>query len=79
MATAKKTGRVLTVEENALQGGFGSALLEFLYEHGLQHIKVHRLGIPDDFIEHGSQTQLRQNIGIDSTGITNSAIQFLKQ
>lgn len=66
---ATKTGSVLTVEENVLQGGFGSAVLELLQERGLFSIKVKRLGIPDLFLEHGSQSLLRAKYGIDENGI----------
>ena len=68
-AVAARTGRIITVEENALQGGFGSAVLELLHENGLQDVKVRRLGIPDRYIEHGSQAQLRRDLGIDAEGI----------
>jgi 1-deoxy-D-xylulose-5-phosphate synthase len=53
---AQKTEKVITVEENVLQGGFGSAVLELLQERGLFSIQVKRLGIPDLFVEHGSQS-----------------------
>ncbi len=66
---AKKTGRVVTVEENVLQGGFGSAVLELLQERDLFSIQVKRLGIPDLFIEHGPQSLLRAKYGIDEKGI----------
>jgi 1-deoxy-D-xylulose-5-phosphate synthase len=66
---AKKTGKVLTVEENVLQGGFGSAVLELFQERGLFSIQVKRLGIPDIFVEHGSQALLREKYGIDENGI----------
>jgi 1-deoxy-D-xylulose-5-phosphate synthase len=66
---AKRTGKVLTVEENVLQGGFGSAVLELFQERGLFSIQVKRLGIPDTFIEHGPQTLLREKYGIDAKGI----------
>jgi len=75
---AAATGRIMTVEENALQGGFGSAVLEMLYESGMQNIKVKRLGIPDRYIEHGSQAQLRKDLGIDAEGIAAAAVEFLK-
>ncbi|HEX9920447.1 MAG TPA: 1-deoxy-D-xylulose-5-phosphate synthase, partial [Candidatus Methylomirabilis sp.] len=60
---AKRTGRVLTVEENILEGGFGSAVLELLQEEGLSSIEVKRLGIPDLFVEHGPQSLLRAKYG----------------
>ena len=66
---AKQTGRVLTVEENVLQGGFGSAVLELFQERGLFSVEVKRLGIPDLFVEHGSQSLLRAKYGIDEDGI----------
>jgi 1-deoxy-D-xylulose-5-phosphate synthase len=66
---AKRTGKVLTVEENVLQGGFGSAVLELFQERGLISIQVKRLGIPDIFIEHGPQALLREKYGIDENGI----------
>jgi 1-deoxy-D-xylulose-5-phosphate synthase len=60
----------LTVEENVLQGGFGSAVLECLSDAGaLAGLTVHRLGLPDAFVEHGSQKALRTLCGIDRDGI----------
>jgi 1-deoxy-D-xylulose-5-phosphate synthase len=70
---ASETGKVLTVEENALQGGFGSAVLELLGEKGLKDIAVRRLGIPDVFVEHGSQEELRHKYGLDAEGIAQAA------
>ncbi|OGP55068.1 MAG: 1-deoxy-D-xylulose-5-phosphate synthase [Deltaproteobacteria bacterium RBG_13_52_11b] len=70
---AVRTGRVLTVEENVLQGGFGSAVLELLQEKGFLDIRVKRLGIPDLFVEHGPQSLLRAKYGIDEEGIVNGA------
>jgi 1-deoxy-D-xylulose-5-phosphate synthase len=77
MSVATATGRLVTVEENALQGGFGSAVLEMLYDSGLQHVKIKRLGIPDRYIEQGSQAQLRKDVGIDAEGITSAAEEFM--
>lgn len=70
---ARSTGRVLTVEENVLQGGFGSAVLELLQDNGLYQVAVKRLGIPDQYVEQGSQSQLRSDVGIDANGIAASA------
>jgi 1-deoxy-D-xylulose-5-phosphate synthase len=74
---AKKTGRVMTVEEHALMGGFGSAVLECLEENGSSNVKTHRVGLPDHFIEHGSQKILRQKYGLDADGIYASAKEFV--
>ncbi|MFQ5586408.1 MAG: 1-deoxy-D-xylulose-5-phosphate synthase [Thermodesulfobacteriota bacterium] len=65
---ASRQTRLLTVEENALQGGFGSAVLELLEERGITG-EVRRMGVPDRFIEHGSQQELRGLLGLDSRGI----------
>ncbi len=64
-------GRVpllLTGEENALQGGFGSAVLELLADNGL-NLPVIRIGIPDHFVEQGTQAELRERIEIDAAAI----------
>lgn len=70
---AGRTKKVLTVEENVLAGGFGSAVLELFQERGLLSIPVRRLGIPDRFIEHGPQSLLREKYGIDENGIFGEA------
>ncbi len=75
---AAEVGRVITVEENVLEGGFGSAVLELLQESRLYSVQVRRLGIPDAFVEHGSQGQLRQRYGIDSQGIYDSAVEWVE-
>ena len=62
LTLAAKHSRVLTVEENVLAGGFGSAILELLADHGLTGVAVKRLGIPDIFVEHGAPEILRQEI-----------------
>ncbi|WP_319471624.1 1-deoxy-D-xylulose-5-phosphate synthase [uncultured Pseudodesulfovibrio sp.] len=62
--------KILFVEENALAGGFGSAVLEmFVEEEVLNGHDIKLLGVPDEFIEHGTQTELRAMLGIDSTGM----------
>jgi 1-deoxy-D-xylulose-5-phosphate synthase len=78
LSAARSTGRIMTVEENALQGGFGSAVLELLSDNNLQDVRVRRLGIADHFIEQGSQAQLRKDIGIDAEGIARAVVEFLK-
>jgi 1-deoxy-D-xylulose-5-phosphate synthase len=62
------TGRLLTIEENSLVGGFGSGVLEILSRTGLT-AKVECLGLPDVFVEHGSQDLLRSRYELDSAGI----------
>jgi len=65
--------RVITVEENVLMGGFGSAVLEMLQEKGIHDTRIIRLGIPDEFVEHATQAELRKIYGIDREGIMNAA------
>lgn len=79
LGQAKATGgRIVTVEENVLQGGFGSAVLELLQDNGMSQVKVKRLGIPDQYIEQGTQAQLRKDVGIDAEGIAAAVQAFLK-
>jgi 1-deoxy-D-xylulose-5-phosphate synthase len=70
---ARQTGRLVTVEENALQGGFGSAVLEMLADAGHAAVRVIRLGIGDQFVEHGSQAVQRAGCGIDEAAIIRAA------
>jgi 1-deoxy-D-xylulose-5-phosphate synthase len=79
LTLAAKHGRVLTVEENVLAGGFGSAVLELLADRNLFGINVKRLGIPDVFVEHGTQDILRKKYGLDAAGILKSAQDILAQ
>lgn len=64
--------RVVTVEENALAGGFGSAVLEYLQDEGVVGVRVVRLGLPDDFIEHGPRGVLLKEVGLDALGIAGA-------
>ena len=74
---ARKHGILITVEENALQGGFGSAVLELLEQHGIEGTLVLRLGYPDSYIPQGEQHELRAMLGLDSAGIAGSIKTFL--
>jgi 1-deoxy-D-xylulose-5-phosphate synthase len=75
----KKIPRIITVEENIRQGGFGSAVLEALIDAGLSGFQLERIGIPDKFVEHGPQTLLRSKYGIDSDAIVDSAKKILNR
>lgn len=65
--------RVLTVEENVRQGGFGSAVLEALNDMGINGITIRRLGIEDRFVEHGAQKLLRCLHHLDAPAIVDAA------
>jgi len=65
-----KTGMpVLTIEEAILQGGFGSAILEYAHDQGFNHAIIDRVGIPDKFIEHGNVNELLNEIGMTADNI----------
>ena len=69
LSLASKSGHVVTVEENVLAGGFGSAVLEALETAGMSNVRVERIGLPDRFIEHGPQEFLRSMFDLDAEGI----------
>ena len=62
---------VVTVEDGARNGGFGSAVMEWLQDHGY-HTMVKRIGLPDHFVEHGTIAELREIIGMDNASIVNT-------
>ncbi len=66
---ARRTRRIVTVEENVLAGGFGSAVIEALSDAGIDDVSVHRIGMPDAFIEHGTAADQRRHLGLDAEGI----------
>ncbi|BDG59887.1 1-deoxy-D-xylulose-5-phosphate synthase [Caldinitratiruptor microaerophilus] len=66
---AAATGRIVTVEEAALAGGFGSAVLEALADLGLSGVEVRRLGVPDRFVPHGRPAHYLEEIGLSAEGI----------
>jgi 1-deoxy-D-xylulose-5-phosphate synthase len=70
---AERTGRLITLEDGVIRGGFGSAVLEMLAERGLTHVAIKTLGIPDHFIEHGSIPILRSLCGMDALGVIAAA------
>jgi 1-deoxy-D-xylulose-5-phosphate synthase len=63
---------VVTVEEGALAGGFGSAVLELAADEGVDARHVRRLGIPDIFVQHGERAELLAELNLDSTGIAQT-------
>ena len=63
-----RTGKAIIIEENSVKGGFGSAVLELCHENNIKP-DVKLMGIPDKFIEQGSQDQLRKDCGLDFENI----------
>lgn len=74
---AHKTKNIITIEENCLNGGFGSAVSELLHKHNVK-ANVKSIGIPDRFIEHGSTDILKKEIGLSKDNITNTINSMLE-
>jgi len=66
-------------EENVLPGGFGSAVLKLFERKGIRNVTVKRLGIRDEFVEHGTQQELRRLHGVDEEGIIEAARQMMHE
>ena len=77
LSHAKEIRNIITVEENAAAGGFGSAVLEEITKAGIGKIKFKIIGLPDKFIEQGPQALLRKKLGLDSEGIAKTALDLL--
>ncbi|HEY7751219.1 MAG TPA: 1-deoxy-D-xylulose-5-phosphate synthase, partial [Ignavibacteriaceae bacterium] len=73
-----KHKKILTLEENNLPGGFGSAVLEYFSEKNYKN-DIMRIGMPDQFLDHGTQEELHKQIEIDVDGIVSKVILFLKE
>ena len=73
LRAAQETGFVITVEENTLCGGFGSAVLETVSAAGYPTDNIRCLGIPDRFIEHGDRSELLADLGLDVAGLVTTA------
>ncbi|SDF09772.1 1-deoxy-D-xylulose-5-phosphate synthase [Sporolituus thermophilus] len=76
-ALARDTGMLVTVEDNVLAGGFGSAVLEYINSQNLQWVKLLRLGLPDAFVEHGTRQELLARHGLDGAGIAAAVQDFI--
>jgi 1-deoxy-D-xylulose-5-phosphate synthase len=69
--------KVITIEDGCIQGGFGSAVLEFMADNRY-HAEVKRLGIPDAVIEHGEQIELHRECGFDPEHIEKVVLEMLE-
>jgi len=76
---ARDAGIIVTVEDNLLAGGFGSAVLEYINAQKLNWVKILRLGLPDKYIEHGSRGYLLTQYGLDNRGIAVAVEAFVRQ
>lgn len=73
----QRFNKIITVEDGCIQGGFGSAILEFMADNQY-HAQLRRLGIPDSVIEHGEQEELHHECGFDAAAIKNEALKMLQ-
>jgi 1-deoxy-D-xylulose-5-phosphate synthase len=71
--------RLISVEDHVTAGGFGSAMVEMLADEGLTGVEVRRLGVPDRFIPHGTQDELRKMCGFDKDAIAQAALQMARR
>lgn len=74
---AQQFDRIITIEDGAREGGFGSAVLEWLEDNGYKK-NVVRLGLPDHFVEHGTVAELQHIVGIDAEGIIDAVNDIIK-
>jgi len=77
-ACAKACGHLVTLEEGALAGGMGSAVLEELERSRLDGVRLLRIGIPDHFVAHGPQARLRRELLLDADGIVTQVRDFVR-
>jgi 1-deoxy-D-xylulose-5-phosphate synthase len=73
---ATKFQKIVTVENGVVQGGMGSAVLEWMSDHGYSPV-VKRLGLPDQFVEHGTVEELQKIVGIDTDNIKKTILGLL--
>jgi 1-deoxy-D-xylulose-5-phosphate synthase len=69
--------KVITIEDNVIAGGFGSAVLEFMNMHKIKDVEVIVHGLPDKFIDHGTPEELYRDLKLDGTGIASIIRDFL--
>uniref|UniRef100_A0A832DNY2 1-deoxy-D-xylulose-5-phosphate synthase n=1 Tax=Ignavibacterium album TaxID=591197 RepID=A0A832DNY2_9BACT len=74
---ASRFRKVVTLEENSIIGGFGSGVLEYFSEKNYKN-DILRIGLPDKFVDHGTQEELHKMLGIDPDGIVNQVVNFIE-
>ena len=71
---ASRIKRIVTVEENTLSGGFGSSVVDLLQKSGISNVQLKSIGLPDKFIEQGTQADIRAKYGLDAKGIVKQLL-----
>ncbi len=74
---ARRTGRIVTLEEHSRMGGFGSAVLEAIAEHGIEGVRVRVLGIGDAFVDHGSVEHYHEQFGLRPAQIAQTVREMI--
>ncbi|MDD3626278.1 MAG: transketolase C-terminal domain-containing protein, partial [bacterium] len=77
LSAGKKNKPVITLEDNTLTGGFGTAVDSLFIENGIVDLKILNLGLPDKFIEHGTLDELFKLLNLDDESISKQVISFL--
>jgi 1-deoxy-D-xylulose-5-phosphate synthase len=75
---AQRINTFVTIEDNVVHGGFGAGILEAFSHCGISDVSVKVHGLPDEFIEHGSPSELHQMVKLDADGIAEVAKEHLK-
>ncbi|MBV1887724.1 MAG: 1-deoxy-D-xylulose-5-phosphate synthase [Urechidicola sp.] len=73
----KEFDTIITIEDGTIVGGFGSAVLEFSSENNYQNKTIKRLGVPDNFVEHGKISELQKIVGLDKDSIRNEILKLI--
>ena len=79
LGLAERNRKLLTVEENALAGGFGSAVSQLVHSSNLEGVEVKSMGLHDEFVEHGPQDLLRAILGLDASGIVRCVREYFPE
>jgi 1-deoxy-D-xylulose-5-phosphate synthase len=74
---ARRIKHLITVEENVVSGGFGNGVVELLQQSGISDVQIKTIGIPDEFVEQGSQAVLRAKYGLDAQGIAKQVLELV--
>jgi 1-deoxy-D-xylulose-5-phosphate synthase len=74
---ASRIPRLVTIEDNSIVGGFGGAVAEYLSGAGITGVRLHTLGLPDRFVDHGTPAELHAELGLDAKGIAASVAGFV--
>ena len=78
LSLASTAKLVVCLEENTVIGGFGSAVCELLADRGLTGVGIKRIGVPDIMVDHGTQAELRVDLGLDEAGLARRILEFYR-